>query len=224
MRAHLKPLHLSPSHLRQSLSAAIRSLVLVSGFPDNNTGQHGSGVSRLSAAVARTMGLPWSHVSAISTAASLHDIGKVTIPDEILLKPGKLTAEEFEIVKTHVVEGARILSGSRSPLLQLAGEIALYHHERWDGEGYLHYGGERVPLSARIVAVADVFDALTHPRPYKAAWTTEQALDHIEKESGRAFDHRVVDAFLRSRGPSGRVLLAPFSPARSSHTSKKRAT
>jgi len=119
------------------------------------------------------------------------------VPDSVLLKLGKLTPDEFEVVKTHTTIGARILSGSRFTILRLAEEIAFNHHERWDGNGYAGIAGASIPLAGRIVAVADVFDALTQKRPYKAAWPIGEAMAEIERQRGRQFDPALVDAFLR---------------------------
>jgi putative two-component system response regulator len=128
----------------------------------------------------------------------LHDIGKVAIPDSILLKPGPLSPAEFEVMKTHTTVGARILSGSHSPLVQLAQEVALNHHERWDGTGYpRQIGATEVPLSGRICAVADVFDALTSERVYKKAWAVDDAVRYIARGAGTQFDPTVVEAFMR---------------------------
>jgi putative two-component system response regulator len=176
----------------------IERLAMAAEFRDDNTGQHTQRVGQTSALLARTMGLPDSQVSLIRRAAPLHDVGKIGIPDHILLKLGKLTSAEFDVIKTHTAIGARILSGSRFTLLRLAEEIARTHHERWDGEGYTPgVRGEEIPLAGRIVTVADVFDALTQKRPYKAAWTVDEAIAEIERESGRQFDPTVVEAFLR---------------------------
>lgn len=128
----------------------------------------------------------------------MHDLGKIGIPDGVLLKPGKLTLEEWQIMKTHPEIGAEILGGSDYPLLQMAHTIALTHHEKWDGSGYPSgLSGADIPLVGRIVAVADVFDALTTERPYKHAWTVEQATEEIRSQAGRHFDPAVVDSFLR---------------------------
>jgi putative two-component system response regulator len=135
-------------------------------------------------------------VELIRRAAPLHDVGKIAIPDSILLKPGKLTPEEFEQMKTHTTLGAKMLSGGRFPLLRRAEEIALTHHERWDGTGYMMLQSEAIPIAGRIVAVADVFDALIHERPYKQAWPLKEAIEEIERQRGRHFDARVVDVFL----------------------------
>jgi len=112
------------------------------------------------------------------------------------LKPGKLTAEEFEEMKSHTTLGVKLFGGSRFPILQLAEEIALTHHEHWDGSGYAGLKGDEIPLSGRIVTVADVFDALTHERPYKKAWSVDRAVDEIKRQRGRQFDPLVVDVFI----------------------------
>jgi putative two-component system response regulator len=147
--------------------------------------------------IAEALGWPHEEVELIRRAAPLHDVGKIAIPDSILLKPGKLTAEEFEQMKTHTVLGAKMLSGGQFPLLQLAEQIALTHHERWDGNGYIGLCEEAIPMAGRIVTVADVFDALTSKRPYKEAWTVSAAIEEIQRQSGRQFDPCVVDAFLK---------------------------
>ena len=161
------------------------------------TGKHTQRVRQNSALLARALNLPEEQVELIRQAAPLHDVGKIGIPDHVLLKPGRLTAEEFEQMKSHATIGAGTLSGSRFPLLQLAEEIAITHHERWDGTGYPRaLKEEEIPLVGRIVAIADVFDALTHERPYKEAWTEEEAIAELERQKGRQFDPRVVEAFL----------------------------
>jgi cyclic di-GMP phosphodiesterase len=175
----------------------IERLAVAAEFRDDNTGQHTHRVGQMSALLAKQLGLADAQVSLIRRAAELHDVGKIGVPDTILMKMGKLTPEEFEIVKTHTVIGARILSGGKFPLLRLAEEIAFSHHERWDGEGYAHIRGVDVPLAGRIVAVADVFDALTQQRPYKPAWPVAEAIGEIDRQRERQFDPAVVDAFLR---------------------------
>jgi putative two-component system response regulator len=175
----------------------IERLARAAEFRDDNTGQHTERVGRMAARLARELGLPDAQVSLIRRAAPLHDVGKIGIPDAILLKLGKLTSAEFELVKTHTTIGARILSGSRFSLLRMAEEIAFSHHERWDGAGYEGLVGSRIPLAGRIVTVADVFDALTQKRPYKPAWPVGEAVAEIERQRGRQFDPDVVDAFLR---------------------------
>src|SRR6188474_1868818 len=175
----------------------IERLANAAEFRDDNTGQHTERVGQMAALLAGQIGLPDSQVSLIRRAAPLHDVGKIGVPDAVLLKLGKLTAEEFEVVKTHTSIGARILSGSRFTILRLAEEIAFNHHERWDGNGYAGIAGASIPLAGRIVAVADVFDALTQKRPYKAAWPISEAIAEIERQSTRQFDPEIVDAFLR---------------------------
>ena len=175
----------------------IERLARAAEFRDDNTGQHTARVGQMSALIAKHIGLPDAQVSLIRRAAPLHDVGKIGIPDSILLKLGRLTKEEFDIVKTHTVIGARILSGSKFPIMRLAEEIAFSHHERWDGDGYAGIARDAIPLAGRIVAVADVFDALTQQRPYKEAWPVEEAMAEIDRERQRQFDPTLVDAFLQ---------------------------
>lgn len=183
--------------LEEAQIEIVGRLAIAAEFRDDNTGQHTKRVGQMSALLARQIGLPESQVSLFRRAAPLHDVGKIGVPDTILLKLGKLTAEEFEIVKTHTVIGARILSGGKFSLLRLAEEIALSHHERWNGEGYAGLRESKIPLAGRIVAVADVFDALTQQRPYKPAWPVGDAVAEIDRQRGHQFDPTVVDAFLR---------------------------
>jgi putative two-component system response regulator len=175
----------------------IDRLAVAAEFRDDNTGQHTQRVGQMSALLARRLALPDAQVSLIRRAAELHDVGKIGVPDTILMKMGKLTPEEFEIVKTHTVIGARILSGGKFPLLRLAEEIAFSHHERWDGDGYARMRAADIPLAGRVVAVADVFDALTQQRPYKPAWPVADAIAEIDRQRARQFDPDIVDAFLR---------------------------
>jgi putative two-component system response regulator len=175
----------------------LQRLALAAEYRDDDTGEHTKRVGEMSAQIAEALGLPEAEVELIRRAAPLHDVGKIAIPDSILLKPGKLTPEEFELIKTHTALGAKMLSGGRFPLLQRAEEIALSHHERWDGAGYLSgLQGEMIPIVGRIVAVADVFDALTNERSYKKAWSPDEAIQEIKHQSGQHFDPRVVEAFL----------------------------
>src|SRR5687768_5725682 len=175
----------------------IERLARAAEFRDDNTGQHTERVGQMAALLAKQIGLPDSQVALIRRAAPLHDVGKIGIPDSVLLKLGKLTPEEFEVVKTHTTIGARILSGSRFTILRLAEEIAFSHHERWDGSGYAGLATDAIPLPGRIVAVADVFDALTQKRPYKEAWSVGDAVEEIKRQRGRQFDPDLVDAFSR---------------------------
>jgi putative nucleotidyltransferase with HDIG domain len=175
----------------------LERLAMAAEFRDDNTGRHTKRVAHMAALLARNLGLPNEQVELLRQAAPLHDVGKISVPDRILLKPGPLTPEESEVMKTHPTIGAQILSGGRFPLLRLAEEIALTHHERWDGTGYPRgLRGEAIPLSGRIVALADAFDALTSPRSYKKAGSLEAAAVAIKRAAGSQFDPRVVDAFL----------------------------
>ena len=183
--------------LQEAHSEILARLALAAEYRDDETGEHAQRVGRLSAMIAKEMGLADDDVELIRKAAPLHDVGKVGVSDTILLKPGPLTKEEFEKVQTHTAIGARILSGSEVPLLQLAEEIALSHHEHWDGDGYSGLAGDDIPLAGRIVCLADVFDALTHDRPYKTSWPTEAAVHEITSNSGTKFDPLVVAAFLK---------------------------
>jgi putative nucleotidyltransferase with HDIG domain len=175
----------------------LERLALAGEYRDDDTMHHTRRVGSLAALIAKRMGLAGATVELIRLAAPLHDIGKLGISDTILLKPGPLTPDERETMKRHTLMGAAILSGSRSPVLRLAEDIALSHHERWDAHGYPHQtAGEAIPIGARIVAVADVYDALTHDRPYKQAWSPDQALMEIKDDAGSQFDPQVVTAFL----------------------------
>jgi hypothetical protein len=188
--------------VQDSQSQAIQRLALAAEYRDDETGQHTRRVGELSARIGERLGLPDDQLVLLQQAAPLHDVGKIAIPDCILLKPGRLTAEEFEQMKAHTSIGASMLAGPGFALLEMAEKIALTHHERWDGSGYPSgLSGEAIALVGRIVAVADVFDALTHARPYKPAWTVADALTEIDQQRGRQFDPRVVDAFLGVERP-----------------------
>lgn len=177
---------------------SVRRLGLAAEYRDDQTGTHIVNVSRFAAELARSSGQDDDFVSRIRHAAQLHDIGKLAIPDSILLKPGPLTADEWIVMKQHVDIGAQILEGSDCPIIRMAEEIARCHHERWDGTGYQRgLSGLEIPVSARIVSICDVFDALTSARPYKAAWTVEQALEEISLRAGTQFDPQLVESFLR---------------------------
>jgi putative two-component system response regulator len=165
-------------------------------YRDDNTGEHTRRVGRLSGLLARKLAYDADAVAMIERAAALHDVGKVGVPDAILLKPGPLTPGEIEIMRTHAVVGAKILSNSRAPLLRMAEAIALTHHERWDGTGYpAKLRGEEIPFVGRIVAIADAFDAMTHNRPYQPAIPIEAAVETLTGLRGRSYDPVVVDAF-----------------------------
>ena len=181
--------------LEQARSEALDHLALAAEFRDDATGEHALRVGRIAAMVARAMGRSDGEVSMIGRAAPLHDIGKIGIRDSILLKPGPLTPLEYKEMQRHTHIGARILASSRARLLQVAGEVALTHHERWDGSGYEGLARNEIPVSGRITALADAFDAMTHNRPYREGISIEQALEEIKAERGRQFDPDVVDAF-----------------------------
>jgi putative two-component system response regulator len=176
-------------------------LSLAVEYRDHATGGHTLRVANHSRMIAEEMGLPAEQCRAIYLASPLHDIGKVAIPDRILLKPARLDDDEIAIMQTHAAIGERILGKSSSDLMMLAAEIAGHHHERWDGRGYPKgIQGSAIPLSSRIVAVADVFDALTTERPYKNAMTSEAALALLKEERGSHFDPACVDAFCSAFG------------------------
>lgn len=183
--------------LEEAQVEVLDRLALAAEFRDDATLEHTRRVGEISALLGARLGLAPDDVEVLRLAAPLHDIGKIAIADQVLLKPGLLTPEEREIIKGHAAHGATILSGSQNPHLQLAEQIARYHHEHWDGGGYRpDLSGEAIPLAGRIVAVADVFDALTHARPYKEAWSVADAIDEIRAQRERQFDPRVVDAFM----------------------------
>lgn len=186
------------AELEQAQLELLHRLSRAADFRDDDTMQHTERVGRTSAALARELGLPDETVALIRLAAPLHDLGKIAVPDSILLKGGRLNDDEFSVVKSHTEIGARLLSGSSHPLLQMAEEIARTHHEQWDGSGYLQgLHAADIPLVSRIVAVADVFDALTHTRAYKHSWPLHEALDELRRQRGTQFDPAVVDALLR---------------------------
>jgi response regulator RpfG family c-di-GMP phosphodiesterase len=179
--------------LEESYDHVVGMLAMVAEYKDTATGAHIRRIAEYTRRIALEMGIAEEEAEAWGKASRLHDVGKVGIADAILRKPGRLTAEEYEVIKTHCEIGGAILNHDRS--LALARSIALCHHERWDGQGYPHgIAAEAIPLPARIAAVADVFDALISPRPYKAPWKIEDAMAEIVKESGQRYDPRVVEA------------------------------
>ncbi|WP_275791612.1 HD domain-containing phosphohydrolase [Pararhizobium gei] len=182
--------------LRAREEEIIDRLTIAASYKDFETARHTRRVGLYSEAIAKSYGIePWL-CSDIRLASPMHDIGKVAIPDAVLLKNGKLTDDEFAIMQGHTVIGCDILRESKSALLQLAAEIASSHHERWDGRGYpFGLSGEDIPISGRIVAIADNFDALTTARPYKEAWSLERTVEHIREKAGSQFDPQCVSAF-----------------------------
>lgn len=182
--------------LTDSQIEVLERLAIAAEMRDDVTGLHCYRVGKWAQLIAIEMGLPALEADGIEVAARLHDIGKIGVPDHILLKPGKLTTAEYDMLKRHAVLGARLLSRSKTPQIRLAEKVALGHHERWNGRGYPQgLSGDAIPLAARITAVADVFDALTHERPYKHAWTVAESLREIRSLSGEWFDPAVVSAF-----------------------------
>lgn len=166
-------------------------------FRDGDTGNHILRMASYSRVIAETLDLPLEQCEIIEHSAPMHDIGKIGMPDHILLKPGRLSMAEWKVMRSHAEIGYEILKDSQSCYLQAGAEIAICHHERFDGDGYPSgLRGQEIPIAARIVAVADVFDALVSPRPYKAAWSVQKALDYLVRERGRHFDPQCVDAFL----------------------------
>ena len=190
----------------------LERLALAAEYRDDSTQEHAQRVGRTVAQLATAMGLGDADVEVLLRAAPLHDIGKIGVPDAILLKSSRLTDEEFAVMRSHTTIGAQILSGSEFAILQTAEKIAASHHERWDGGGYPRgLTGSDIPLAGRLVALADVFDALTHARPYKAAWPVEQAVEQIVSLRAAHFDPAVVDAF---ESLDHGALVAPIAEAR----------
>ena len=187
--------------LESSHLDTIRRLAIAAEFKDNDTGKHIVRMSRFSSMIARAYGQDEKYCNLLEQASPMHDIGKIGIPDNVLKKPGKLTEEDWVLMRKHSEYGANILSGSDVPVLQMAEEVALGHHEKFDGSGYpSNLKGEQIPLSARIVALADFFDALTMDRCYRPAFSDEKALTMVEQNIGTHFDPSVVKAFFSVSG------------------------
>lgn len=181
--------------LEEAQLEIVTRLAVAAEYRDDHTGTHTRRVGRNAAAIGYAMGFPEQDLEELFTAARLHDVGKIGIPDAVLLKSGRLDDDEMDLMRTHALIGAKILSAGGSRLLHLAEAISLYHHERWDGRGYPHgLSGESIPIPARLVAVSDVLDALCHARPYKPAWPVSEALAEITSQSGKQFDPEVVEA------------------------------
>jgi putative two-component system response regulator len=196
--------------LEASTAESLQRLALAAENRDEKPPCHTERVAATAAELAGQLGLEPREVQLLREAAPLHDVGKLAIPDAILLKPGALSKQEYELVKTHAAIGERLLASGDTPILEMAAVIAGSHHERWDGSGYpAALAGEDIPLVGRIVAVADVFDALTHDRPYKSLWPVEQAIAEIRHGAAGQFDPRVVDAFLEWRRDSPEEPPAP---------------
>ncbi|WP_303867619.1 HD domain-containing phosphohydrolase [Acetobacterium wieringae] len=175
----------------------VNKLLIAAEFRDDNTGNHILRIGQYAAVLGQLWGLDQSDCLLLSQAAMMHDIGKIGVPDGILLKPGPLTVEEMAIMKTHTQKGADILTGSAATVLQLGEVIALSHHEKWDGSGYpAGLAADAIPLEGRITAICDVFDALLSERPYKPAWTMNSTLDLMAREAGHHFDPELLQLFL----------------------------
>ncbi len=196
--------------LHQAYQDTLYRLSLVAKYREDPSGAQIRRISQYSAILSEALGFPEERVDKIRVASALYDIGKLGIPEAILLKPGRLTPEEFDRMKQHTTLGAVILGGSQTEILQIAEKIALTHHEKFDGSGYPNgQAGLEIPLEGRIVALAEVFDALTSARPYKNPMTFEQAVETIRSESGKHFDPTLVDVFLKSAEGFKAVLPTP---------------
>ena len=204
------------AELRSTQLEVIRRLAHATESRDQETGMHLERISRLCEQLGLAMGMTPTEAETLRNASLLHDVGKIGVPDAILLQPGELSDEDREVMRRHTTVGAKIVSGSNSPVMQMAEQIALTHHERWDGRGYPQgLAGEEIPLPGRICAVCDVFDALLSERPYKEPWPYPDAIAELRRERGHHFDPAVVDAFLRIVGDLDPALLASGrSPAR----------
>lgn len=196
VRTHLSLVHMD--ELRQTRLQIVQRLGMAAEYKDNETGLHVIRMSHFSKVLALAAGFSESAAEELLNAAPMHDIGKIGIPDAVLRKPGKLDEQEWAVMRQHVEIGARIIGEHASGLLRTAQRIALTHHEKWDGSGYPNgLSGEDIPLEGRIVAIADVFDALTSVRPYKTAWSVDAAVGLLREESGRHFDPQLVELFIQ---------------------------
>ena len=183
--------------LESSHMEMLTRLARAAEYRDEESKEHIWRVARTAERVARELGLPDEQAEVLLRAARLHDVGKISVPEGILYKPSTLTAAEFEVVKAHTTVGAQLLSGGQSAILRMAETVALTHHERWDGSGYPQgLKGLNIPIEGRIMAVADTYDALTHDRTHRRAWSSQEAVTEISLQSGKAFDPGVVEAFL----------------------------
>jgi putative two-component system response regulator len=193
--------------LAQSRLEIIERLALAADFRDNETGNHVIRVGEYCRSIASHMGMPKAECDLLAITATLHDIGKIAISDNILLKPDRLTTEEFSVMQSHSEAGAKLLEGSQSELLKAAHTIALSHHEKWDGTGYpSQLKGEEIPLYGRIVALCDVYDALSSVRPYKQPWPKEEVEQYINDLSGKQFDPKLVEHFNEVKEEFYRIL------------------
>ncbi|MGO3423196.1 MAG: response regulator [Pseudoalteromonas distincta] len=185
--------------LKQAHVDLVERLGRAAEYKDTDTGEHIVRMSQYSKVLALALGMDELRAELLRQAAPMHDVGKIGIPDAILLKPGKLTSEEFDHMKEHATIGAQILANSSSPLLQLAHTLAIEHHEKWDGSGYPNgIKGEEISVEGRIVAIADVFDALTSKRPYKEAWSVEKTVLHMQEQAGTHFDPALIELLVKN--------------------------
>jgi len=206
--------------LRNTRLQVVQRLGMAAEYRDEETGSHILRMSHMSALLARASGWSEADCELILNASPMHDIGKIGIPDAILLKPGKFEPPEWEIMKTHASIGGKLLEGDDSDLLRMAQQIAISHHEKWDGSGYPNgLAGEAIPQAGRIAALADVFDALTSVRPYKKAWTIEDAVKLIKENSGKHFDPKLVEIFLQQL-PEILKIRERFDESKTQHKSK----
>jgi response regulator RpfG family c-di-GMP phosphodiesterase len=198
--------------LRETQLEMVERLANAAESRDGDTGRHIARIGHFCHELALLVGMPAEEAELLRHASAMHDVGKIGVPDRVLLKPGRFSPEERAVMETHTKIGASILAGSSAPLLRLAEEVALTHHERWDGSGYPKgLAGEEIPLAGRICAICDVFDALLSSRPYKRPWTLDEALTEIRDQRGRHFDPDLVDAFL-TIAPRLHAELAPLHP------------
>jgi len=196
VRTHLSLVR--AEELKKTHLQLIQRLGRAAEYKDNETGMHVMRMSHISKILALALGFNEDFADKLLQAAPMHDIGKIGIPDHILLKPGRLDDEETRIMQQHPLIGAEILANTNSELIKLAHSVALHHHEKWDGTGYpAGIKGEAIPIEGRIVAVADVFDALTNKRPYKEAWPVDKTMDFFKEQRGKHFDPSIVDALVR---------------------------
>ena len=207
----LATMHEVEERERETLTRLARAIA----YRDSGTSANLERVAHLSGLIAEELGLYEDEVRMIEFAAPLHDIGKIAIPDALLLKPGPLTPEETAVMQRHPQLGYDLLAGSQNRFIQLSAKIALSHQERWDGSGYPDgLSGESIPLEARIVAIADVFDALISERPYKRAWSLQEAMDYLRDNRGVLFDPRCVDALLRHEAQLPEIIHRFGKPSR----------
>lgn len=202
IRKAYEELRKANQEIKEAHMAIVLKLAIIAEYRDADTGGHIMRLSEYGCEISKGLGLSEKDIEVYRFASPMHDIGKIATPDSILKKQGKLTREEFEVMKGHTIIGARMFDGSNSPILKAAADICRSHHERWDGSGY-PYGlkGEKIPLFGRILAVVDVFDALLSKRCYKASWAYADGLQYIKKESGKHFDPKIVNTFIKVQEP-----------------------